>query len=194
MDYRSKVLQDELNPITFPKYCLKMATGSGKTWVLNALMVWHFFNTLNGERPGLFTNRFLIVTPGKEVQKRILEAVRLGGETDINKPLFMPSGMRWRDRFYFELYEPNDFRENLTLTDDAFVVVTNWQQFRFAKDDPSLWEELERLLSSKNSQENSIIKEEKSPFSPEDIRVKLFLKYRLGMESVNMKQRKFSLK
>lgn len=139
---RSKVLQDELNPITFPKYCLKMATGSGKTWVLNALIVWHFFNTLNGERPGLFTNRFLIVTPAKEVQKRILEAVRLGGEADINKSLFMPPGMRWRDRFYFELYEPSDFRENLTLTDDAFVVVTNWQQFRFAKDDPSLWEEL----------------------------------------------------
>lgn len=139
---RSKVLQDELNPITFPKYCLKMATGSGKTWVLNALMIWHYFNALNGERPGLFTNRFLIVTPGKEVQKRILESVRLGGEADINRPLFMPQGMRWRDRFYFELYEPSDFRENLTLTDDAFVVVTNWQQFRFAKDDPSLWEEL----------------------------------------------------
>jgi type III restriction enzyme len=139
---RSKILQDELNPITFPKYCLKMATGSGKTWVLNALIVWHYFNVLNSERPGLFTNRFLIVTPGKEVQKRILEAVRLGGEADINQPLFMPLGMRWRDRFYFELYEPSDFRENLTLTDDAFVVVTNWQQFRFAKDDPSLWEEL----------------------------------------------------
>ena len=139
---RSKVLQDELNPITFPKYCLKMATGSGKTWVLNVLIVWHYFNAINNERPGLFTNRFLIVTPGKEVQKRILEAVRLGGEADINKSLFMPPGMRWRDRFYFELYEPSDFRENLTLTDDAFVVVTNWQQFRFAKDDPSLWEEL----------------------------------------------------
>jgi type III restriction enzyme len=139
---RSKVLQDELNPITFPKYCLKMATGSGKTWVLNALMIWHYFNALNDERPGLFTNRFLIVTPGKEVQKRILDAVMLGGEADINKSLFMPPGAKWRNRFYFELYEPSDFRENLTLTDDAFVVVTNWQQFRFAKDDPSLWEEL----------------------------------------------------
>lgn len=139
---RSKVLQDELNPINFPKYCLKMATGSGKTWVLNALMIWHYFNALNDERPGLFSNRFLIVTPGKEVQKRILEAVRLGGDADINKSLFMPSGARWRNRFYFELYEPSDFRENLTLTDDAFVVVTNWQQFRFANDDPSLWEEL----------------------------------------------------
>jgi type III restriction enzyme len=119
-----------------------MATGSGKTWVLNALLVWHYFNALNDERPGLFTHRFLIVTPGKEVQKRILDAVKLGGEADINKPLFIPPGARWRNRFYFELYEPSDFRENLTLTDDSFVVVTNWQQFRFAKDDPSLWEDL----------------------------------------------------
>jgi type III restriction enzyme len=50
--------------------------------------------------------------------------------------------VRWRERFNFELYEPSDFRENLTLTNDSFVVVTNWQQFRFAKDDPSLWEDL----------------------------------------------------
>lgn len=148
---KSKVLQDELNPITFPKYCLKMATGSGKTWVLNALLVWHYFNSLNNEirrdnngnpLPLSFTKRFLIVTPGKEVQKRILDSVRPGGEADINKSLFMPPGMRWRDRFNFELYQPSDFRENLTLTDEAFVVVTNWQQFRFAKDNPSLWEEL----------------------------------------------------
>lgn len=137
---RSKTLQDELAPITFPKYCLKMATGSGKTWVLNALLVWHYFNALNDERPGLFSRRFLIVTPGKEVQKRILDAVKLGGEADINKPLFMPPGVRWRERFDFELYEPSDFRENLTLTNGSFVVVTNWQQFRFAKDDPSPWE------------------------------------------------------
>jgi type III restriction enzyme len=147
---RSKVLHDELNPITFPKYCLKMATGSGKTWVLNALLVWHYFNALNGETlrdrngnpsPLSFTQRFLIVTPGKEVQKRILDSVKLGGDADINKPLFMPPGARWRDRFYFELYTPNDFRENLTLTDEPFLVVTNWQQFRFGSGEPSLWEE-----------------------------------------------------
>ncbi|MEP0781734.1 DEAD/DEAH box helicase family protein [Microcoleus sp. ZQ-A2] len=141
---RSKVLQDELNPITFPKYCIKMATGSGKTWVLNALLVWHYFNALNGERPGLFTSRFLIVTPGKEVQKRILDAIKGTDESppDLDMPLFMPPGMRWRDRFYLELYEPSDFRENLTLTDGPFLMVTNWQQFRFAKDEPSLWENL----------------------------------------------------
>lgn len=136
---RSKVLQDELNPITFPKYCLKMATGSGKTWVLNAILVWHYFNVLNDERPGLFTSRFLIVTPGREVQKRILESI----DSDLfSQPLFTPPGIRWRDRFYFERYTPSDFRENLTLTDGPFLVVTNWQQFQFTKGEPSLWEDL----------------------------------------------------
>jgi hypothetical protein len=27
-----------------PKYCFKMATGTGKTWVLQALMVWQLLN------------------------------------------------------------------------------------------------------------------------------------------------------
>jgi type III restriction enzyme len=146
---RSKVLQDELNPIRFPKFCLKMATGSGKTWVINALIIWHYFNAINREglrdtdgrkRPSPlgFTKRFLIVTPGKEVQTRILSSIN----SDFEKPLFMPRGAKWRDRFNFELYKPSEFRENLTLTDEAFLMVTNWQQFRFAKDNPSLWEDL----------------------------------------------------
>jgi type III restriction enzyme len=27
-----------------PKYCMKMATGTGKTWVLQALMIWQLLN------------------------------------------------------------------------------------------------------------------------------------------------------
>ncbi len=27
-----------------PKYCLKMATGTGKTWVLQALIIWQLLN------------------------------------------------------------------------------------------------------------------------------------------------------
>lgn len=146
---RSKVLQDELNSITFPKYCLKMATGSGKTWVLNALIVWNYFNAINGEvlkdnvgnpqpSPLGFSSRFLIVTPGKEVQKRILSSI----DSDLQIELFMPSSSRWRERFNLELYTPNEFRDNLTLTNGPFLVVTNWQQFRFSKEEPSLWEDL----------------------------------------------------
>ena len=28
----------------YPKYCLKMATGTGKTWVMHALLVWQYLN------------------------------------------------------------------------------------------------------------------------------------------------------
>ena len=29
---------------THPKYCIKMATGTGKTWVLNELLIWQYLN------------------------------------------------------------------------------------------------------------------------------------------------------
>jgi type III restriction enzyme len=36
---------------SYPKYCIKMATGTGKTWVLNALLIWQYLNAIigNGE-------------------------------------------------------------------------------------------------------------------------------------------------
>lgn len=46
---QSAALYDEVASIPFPKYALKMATGTGKTWVLAALLVWQYFNKLNGE-------------------------------------------------------------------------------------------------------------------------------------------------
>jgi len=33
-----------------PKYAAKMATGTGKTWVLNALLVWQYLNKSRPER------------------------------------------------------------------------------------------------------------------------------------------------
>lgn len=37
-----------------PKYCVKMATGTGKTWVLNALLIWQYLNTKLEESPSGF--------------------------------------------------------------------------------------------------------------------------------------------
>jgi type III restriction enzyme len=37
----AEVVQDKH---AHPKYCLKMATGTGKTWVLQALLVWQMLN------------------------------------------------------------------------------------------------------------------------------------------------------
>jgi len=67
----SKSVADEAS-IPFMKYCFKMATGSGKTWVLAAIVVWQYFNALNSEQNAPCSSRFLVVTPGREVQNRIL--------------------------------------------------------------------------------------------------------------------------
>jgi len=58
-----------------PKYAIKMATGTGKTWVLNALLIWQYLNAKHEDQPlGYFTKNFLIVAPGIIVYERLLDA------------------------------------------------------------------------------------------------------------------------
>ncbi|NCO80013.1 DEAD/DEAH box helicase family protein, partial [Candidatus Falkowbacteria bacterium] len=64
---QSAALSEEADNITFPKYCLKMATGTGKTWVLAALLVWQYFNAINNEREKQYSAHFVLVAPGHEV-------------------------------------------------------------------------------------------------------------------------------
>lgn len=87
----------------FPKYCVKMATGTGKTWVMHALIIWQVLNAkrnttapsttpltappLQGgetqsqselisskHSPFRFTKNFLLVAPGLIVYDRLLDA------------------------------------------------------------------------------------------------------------------------
>src|SRR3546814_7595372 len=44
----------------YPKYCLKMATGTGKTWVLQALLVWQVLNANRAPESERYTKNFLI--------------------------------------------------------------------------------------------------------------------------------------
>jgi type III restriction enzyme len=61
-----------------PKYCMKMATGTGKTWVLQALMIWQLLNKTHSLSEGIddirFTRQFMIVAPGLIVYERLLDA------------------------------------------------------------------------------------------------------------------------
>jgi len=146
--YQHLPLKKEVETIGFPKYAVKMATGSGKTWVLAALLVWQYFNKLNEEK-GDYSFRFLIVTPGHEVLNRMLDSFkgkrdpktgnRVPDKSDYKRALFMPDGSRWRDRFHPEILEPRDVQANTTLPDGPFVYITNWQQFRFKKGAQDLW-------------------------------------------------------
>ena len=147
----SAALSEEVENLPFAKYCLKMATGTGKTWVLAALLVWQYFNALNGERPGTYSTHFLLVAPGHEVLNRLLDMFlgkhdpetnnRDKSKSDFLRPLFMPEGERFRNRFHLQVLEPADIRPNLTPPDEPFVYITNWQQFRL-NESSNLWDQL----------------------------------------------------
>jgi len=149
--YQHLPLKQEVETIPFPKYALKMATGSGKTWVLAALLVWQYFNRLNDERPGNYSFRFLVVTPGHEVLNRLLDSFkgkrdlktgnRRPESSDYNRSLFMPEGAHWRDRFHLDILEPDDVKANTTPPDAPFVFITNWQQFRLKSSASNLWDQ-----------------------------------------------------
>jgi len=144
----------EVNSIPFMKYCVKMATGSGKTWVLAALVVWQYFNAINGEANAPYSPRSLIVTPGLEVLNRILDSFkgkrdpetgsRDPDTSDYKRALFMPEDAHWRGRFHLldQVLEPADIRANASPPDAPFIAITNWQQFALAKDQLSLAEQI----------------------------------------------------
>jgi len=59
----------------WPKYCFKMATGSGKTFVMALAMVWQYFNRLFGTQNGCrYTSKFLLIAPNLIVLDRLNEA------------------------------------------------------------------------------------------------------------------------
>lgn len=119
-----------------PKYCLKMATGTGKTWVLQALMVWQLLNKAENPQDARFTRHFLIVAPGLIVYDRLLDAfcgklkdgVRDFASSDVAQyaELFMPENQR-ESIFGFIRNNVCD-KDNIGLkaTGGGMLAITNW--------------------------------------------------------------------
>ncbi|MDP1606746.1 MAG: DEAD/DEAH box helicase family protein [Rhodocyclaceae bacterium] len=123
-----------------PKYCLKMATGTGKTWVMQALMIWSLLNKTAALADGLddprFTRHFLIVAPGLIVYERLLDALcgkLKGGERDFSSSdvaryaeLFIPEGER---ELVFGFVRGNVCVKDeigIKATGNGLIAVTNW--------------------------------------------------------------------
>lgn len=121
-----------------PKYCIKMATGTGKTWVLNALLIWQYLNARHEESPsGLYSKRFLIVAPGLIVYERLLDAY-LGKEGQDGTRNFATSDFKK----FEDLFIPSAYKETLfgfvqsnvvrkedigkKITGDGMIAITNW--------------------------------------------------------------------
>jgi type III restriction enzyme len=138
-----------------PKYCLKMATGTGKTWVLQALLVWQMLNRTaaldEGHSDSRFTRRFLVVAPGLIVYERLLDAFlgkqRPDGSRDFATSdvagcaaLFVPPAFRER---YVQFVRGNVCTKSeigLKATGNGMIAITNWHLLAEAGDEAELLE------------------------------------------------------
>lgn len=119
-----------------PMYAAKMATGTGKTWVLNALLVWQYLNKLAAPSDERFTSNFLLVAPGLIVYDRLLDSFsgkmrdgeRSFETSDIfsNRDLFVPDN--YRDAVFGFLQSSVVTKTDIgrKVTGGGMVAITNW--------------------------------------------------------------------
>lgn len=121
-----------------PKYCIKMATGTGKTWVMHALLIWQYLNAKHTNNDNIkYSKNFLVIAPGIIVYERLLDAF-LGKKIDDGSRNFSNS-----DFVNFEnLFLPESYKEEILgfiqnnvvekheigkkVTGDGLIAITNW--------------------------------------------------------------------
>lgn len=129
-----------------PKYAIKMATGTGKTWVMHAMIIWQYLNAkYETEKTGMFTKNFLLVAPGIIVYERLLDAY-LGKENEDQVRQFEKSDFyQFRDLFIPPQYrdEVFGFIQNSVakkseigtkVTGDGLIAMANWHLFMGKED------------------------------------------------------------
>ena len=132
-----------------PKYGVKMATGTGKTWVMHALLLWQLLNARHEEeRSGRYTQNFLIVAPGLIVYDRLKDAYcgrmkENGGERDLftndlyqHKELFIPPA--YQDEVFSFVQNNVVTKEDgigRKVTGNGLIALTNWHLFLSDEDE-----------------------------------------------------------
>ena len=126
----------------WPKYCFKMATGSGKTFVMALAMVWqyfnHFFHTDDGRR---YSSSFVLIAPNLIVLDRLYGA-RQGGKPDAssfadsaifkNFPFIPPE---WNVDFDLQVIYQSQVRP---VTGRGVLYLTNVQQLYAVPEEKTL--------------------------------------------------------
>lgn len=156
----------------FPKYAIKMATGTGKTWVMHALLIWQLLNARHEQTPsGRFVRHFLIVAPGLIVYDRLLDAFKgrltgAGGDernaetNDYHRQadLFLPP--QYRDEVFSFIAANTVSKEEgigRKLTADGLIALTNWHLF------------LTRKAGSGDTAEDAEDEEDEAPLTPPEV-------------------------
>ncbi|MFW5988539.1 MAG: DEAD/DEAH box helicase, partial [bacterium] len=104
------------------KYCLKMATGSGKTFVMAMALVWQYFNNMYEQRNDTTAN-FLIIAPNLIVLDRLMEGFE-GGGVFKDFPFFVPD--EWKSNFDLQIIKQTSEEPTHST---GVVHITNVQQF-----------------------------------------------------------------
>lgn len=112
----------------WPRYCYKMATGSGKTFVMGLCLVWQFFNDKFDEDLDSASD-FLMVCPNLIVLDRLIDGFESGGMYQ-EYPFFIPP--EWKDEFRLQLIVQDDTDPH---SDAATLYLTNRQQFHDYSDE-----------------------------------------------------------
>lgn len=139
-DLADNIQLKKIEESAFPKYCLKMATGSGKTWVLILALIWQFFNAMKNPDSS-FCKHFLVVAPGLIVYERLLDSflgkMDTSGKRDIStsdyeQDYFFPEG--WKDDFNkIRILTKGDIHVGMAINEGPFVLITNWHRLNFSK-------------------------------------------------------------
>ena len=106
-------LSDQQFPEDWPRYVLKMATGSGKTRVLTLVITWAYFHKLYEEGSELSKN-FLIIAPNIIVLDRLMHDFK-GLKIFFDDPLLPDNGYadkNWCDDFQVDVHRQDNARVN----------------------------------------------------------------------------------
>jgi type III restriction enzyme len=104
----------------FARYCVKMATGSGKTFVMSMAIAWQFANYLRGEKG--YANNFLILAPNVIVYDRLRTDFESG--TVFRTLPFVPKHLLWL--WDMDYYMRGDTERTHS---EGAIYLTNIQQF-----------------------------------------------------------------
>src|SRR5207248_1449764 len=106
----------------FARYCIKMATGSGKTKVMSLAIAWQFFNAVAEARDD-FAKTFLLIAPNVIVFERLRTDFE-GGRIFRTDPVVPPElEIFWRD---FQCYMRGEGERASSL---GALYLSNVQQF-----------------------------------------------------------------
>lgn len=135
-----------------PKYAAKMATGTGKTWVLNALLVWQYLNKQANPQDSRFSANFLLVAPGLIVYERLLDSFmgkERDGERDFatsdiyrQQSLFIPDQYRTQVFSFLQSSVVTKTEIGRKITGSGMVAVTNWHLLA-GREDPDFLDDSE---------------------------------------------------